>query len=374
MKKIKILITSVGSLVGKNIIEALEFPTLPRRHLVYLIGTNSIVDSPNNYSCDKFYTVPNTSNPKFISVIKDIIKNEEPDLILSGRDVDTEVVTKLMKSNPQLKGEVPYGELKSLSYGLNKWKTWLFTQKYKLPFSNTFVLNKSGGLQELKQFIEKYDYPLIAKPIKGFASKGIFFIRNWNQAEEYANKTGYMLQEYLGKQCDLNEYFKLLDSTTPLFAEAPDIYHYTCHTVIDRNGKINKFFITKNNHKNGATVAICRIKNIELENIAIKYAKAYINEGGYGPFGIQFRKDRYGKWKGQEINLRTNGNTYARLLMGQDDIGLIINSLFPDFKFPIYKEIKSSYNNIIAKYLACEIMNSIEIERLRKIGVWKKQQ
>ena len=149
-RKIRILITSVGSLVGKNLLDVLDFEMLNRRHLVYLIGTNSINDSPNNFRCDKFYSVPNTSSDEFVNKMIDIIENEEPDLILNARDVDTNVVTEIVENNPKLKGVTPYGNKNSLSIGLDKWKTWVFSQKYKLPFASTFVLNKSGGMQGIK--------------------------------------------------------------------------------------------------------------------------------------------------------------------------------------------------------------------------------
>lgn len=377
-EKIKILITSVGSLVGQNIIEALEYQEFPRRDLVYLIGTNSVVTSANNFRCDKFHLVPETASNEFVPKMKQLIDKEEPDLILSARDVDTEVITRLMKNNPKLKGKLPYGNLKSVSYGLNKWQTWVFTQKYNLPFANTFVLNKSGGTKELKEFVEKFDFPLIAKPIEGYASKGVFFIRNWTQAEDFANRDGYMLQEYLGEvkdQLAMKKYFEQMDGPVPLFSEAPNIHAYSCQTIIEPNGKFNNFLITKNVHKNGATVAFHSVIIPELEKIAIDFAKAYIKEGGYGPFGIQFRKDKTDKWKSQEINLRTNGNTYARLLMGLDELGLLVNSLLPQFNFPIQNDTNFGNDKIIFKSISCfnnKVVLSSDLERIKEAGVWEK--
>jgi len=93
-KKIKMLITSVGSLVGQNIQDVLEYPLFKRRDMVDLIGTNSIAINPNNFRCDRCYLVPNTGTPDFINKIKQIISTEKPDLILSGRDEDTETIAK----------------------------------------------------------------------------------------------------------------------------------------------------------------------------------------------------------------------------------------------------------------------------------------
>lgn len=60
--KIKILIASVGSLVGQNILDALEFPEFNRRNLVHITGTNSISLTANNFRCDECYLVPPTAS------------------------------------------------------------------------------------------------------------------------------------------------------------------------------------------------------------------------------------------------------------------------------------------------------------------------
>ena len=302
----------------------------------------------------------------------EIISQEELDLILSARDADTEALMILINKNPQLKGKMPYGELKTLQYALNKWETWLFTQKWDLPYANTFVMDKSGGINELKSFAEEAGYPLIAKPVEGFASQGVFFIRNWKEAKHVSTFEDYMFQEYLGQPDAMDEYFELMDGATPLFASAPDIYHYTCHTFISPNGNIEKVFISKNDHKDGATVGFRRVENEKLEKIAISYANAIYSEGGYGPFGAQFRLDKHGNFKAQEMNFRTNGNTYARFLMGQDDLGLIINAILPHINFPMYNAPAEMFENIIAKSLQTNMMSIEDLKKLDNTGVWER--
>ncbi len=373
MTKIKILITSVGSLVGKNLLDVLDYETFNRRHLIYLIGVNSLNASANNFRCDKFYEVPNTSSEAFETKMIDIIKKEEPDLILSGRDIDTKIVSEIVGNNPNLKCVIPYGNLRSLSFGLDKWKTWEFSEKHNLPFASTFVMHKSGGVKELEAFVEEHGFPLIAKPIEGFASQGVFFLRNLEQVLDVANYDDYMIQEYLGDPNAMDDYFKQMDGPTPLFAHAPDVYHHTCHTLIEPDGRINEIFITKNNHQNGATVSIQRVKNLELEKIGLKFAKAYIREGGCGPFGVQFRQDKNGAYKAQEINLRMNGNTFPRLQMGQDDLGIIIKSFLPDKDFPIYETHDSSEEIQISKSLECRIIYTADINTIDETGFWNKE-
>jgi len=372
-KKIKILVTSVGSLVGQNIQDVLEFNGFRRRDKVELIGTNSIASSPNNYRCDKCYLVSNTNTEAFIEQLTEIILFEKPDLILSGRDEDTEAVAFLMEKNKNLTGKLPYGKADTLKYALNKLETWNFCQKHKLPFAATFVIGKTGKKEDLKDFISQYGYPLIAKPIQGFASKGVFFIRKWEDAEEILNYEDYMFQEYLGDGSLLEKYFKQMDGLTPLFAHAPNVFHHSCHTVISPQGDIDEIFISRNEHDSGVTVGFKRVLHEELESLTIDYAKAIYKEGGWGPVTVQFREDKNGKWKAQEMNMRTNGNTFPRFMMGQDDLGLMFKNTLPELNFPLYESPKKTRDFIIGKSLSSFVMYPEEIQTLKNERNWEKK-
>jgi hypothetical protein len=44
----------------------------------------------------------------------------------------------------------------------------------------------------------------------------------------------------------------------------------------------------------------------------LDYMEALIGEGARGPMNVQFRRDRLGKWKVQEINFRHTGSTLCQ--------------------------------------------------------------
>lgn len=370
MSQLKILITSVGSLVGQNILDVLESPKMNRRHLVEVVGTNSIAGSANNFRCDSCYLVSNTAEKSFKNQIIDIIEREKPDLILSGRDEDTETMVRIRDEYPELNCNLPYGKVETLTSALNKWKTWLFTNKHNLPYADTFYPGKTGDKSDLKDFINRNKYPLIAKPVQGFASKGVYFVRSWQDIEYISKFSGYIFQEYLGRGEELEEYFKKHNGPVPLFSHAPNIFHHSCHTVIHPDGSFDPIFISRNEHDSGVTIGFKRVKHKELEELTVRYVKAIHSEGGFGPVTVQFRKNRLGAWKSQEMNMRTNGNTYPRFLMGQDDLGLIIKALLPGKKFPIYKAPQESHEYIIGKTLTSYVMypeklNNLETNKYR---------
>lgn len=369
-KKIKILVTSVGSLVGQNIQDVLEYTPFRRREYIELIGTNSIAACPNNFRCDKCYIVPNTNTQEFQEALKHILLFEKPDLILNGRDEDSEIAAILLENNNDLPGKLPYGKSVTLRYAIDKWETWKFCQQYNLPFASTFVIGKSGGLAELRAFAKQYKYPLIAKPIQGFASKGVFFVRNWEDALKLTKYKDYMFQEYLGDGLSLEKYFTQINGLTPLFANAPDIFHHSCHTVINPDGSFDPIFISRNEHDAGATVGFTKVDHPILAEITTKFIQALCAEGGYGPVTVQFREDKFGNWKAQEMNIRTNGNTFPRFLMGQDDIGLIMNAVLPELDFPLFKAKEETKQYIIGKKLTSYVMFPDEITKLKETKSW----
>lgn len=370
-RRIKILVTSIGSLVGQNIQDALEFQGFRRRELIELIGTNTISTSPNNFRCDRCYLVSETSSSDFKTELKNIILKEQPDLILNARDEDTETVALLYEHNRELPGKTPYGNAITLKYALNKWETWLFCNRYNLPFAEPFYIGKSGSLNDLKGFIEKYDYPLIAKPIQGFASKGVFFIRNWHDAQIISDYKGYIMQEYLGNASTLETYFSKRDDLLPLFAHAPDTDHHAGYTVIAPDGSFAPVFVSLNEHASGATVVFRKVNNKLLEKLTEEFARAIYKEGGYGPLNVQFREDKNGNWKVQEINMRTTGNTFPKFLMGQDDIGLIFQGILPELNFPVYKAPLSAHNLIINKITTCYLIKPDNIQDLKDSKFWE---
>ena len=359
----KILITSVGSLVGQNILDVLENPKFKGRDKIHVVGTNSIAGNPQNFRCDKVYLVSNTGTEAFYQEFQKIVEIESPDLVLSGRDEDTLRVTKIVRELG-IKCKLPYGSIAALEAALDKLKTYQFCKKYDLPFAETYVVGEHGDIDGLKAFAEKYDFPLIAKPIQGFASKGVFFVRSMAELEFAASLNGYMFQEYIGNGDLLAQYFDSMKNLVPLFAHAPNIHHNSCHVIIHPDGSFKDIFISRNEHDSGVTVGFKRIQNEELYEITKRFAKAVYSEGGYGPLTVQFRQDRVGKWKAQEMNMRTNGNTYPRFLMGQDDIGEILSYLYPNEGFDIVESDVDSSEVIIGKVLTSFLMNCDLIDSL----------
>ena len=188
----RLLITSVGSLVGQGILDVLECPGRSRRSVVTVVGTNSLADAPNNFRCDWCYLVPQTANASFPARIREILTAESPDLILCGRDEDTLALSRLKATDPTLPGVLPIGKPGAALIGLDKWQTWLFSRKHRLPMAETFMPGVSGDEAALEDFCREFGYPLIAKPARGFASIGVQFVRDADDLAQVVQREGYL--------------------------------------------------------------------------------------------------------------------------------------------------------------------------------------
>ena len=368
----KLLVTSVGSLVGKNILDVLEYPGFSRRHLVHVVGTNSVADAANNFRCDRCYLVPQTASAHYHAHLREILQNESPDLILCGRDEDTLALSELRARHPNLPGALPVGTPRSALIGLDKWHTFQFARKHGLPFAESFRSGKSADAGSLEAFARSVGYPLVAKPVRGFASRGVHFVRDAADLKLLAQREGYLFQEYLGDPKSLEPYFESLRGPPPLFAGPRDPGHYSAQTVIAPNGALAPVLVTHNPLELGLSKSFARVRDPELDALTLAYARALAAEGALGPVNVAFKKDRRGEWKVQEINLRNSGSTAARFLMGMDEIYLITRHFVPGVPFPQMRPPGcDACNHVIRDVVAIPISDAT-VRALKETGTWTR--
>ena len=330
----KWLITSVGSLIGQNILDVLEFPGFSRRSLVKIVGVNSVPDTPGNFRCDRCYLAPPTAAAEYPSRICEILEEETPDLILCGRDEETLVLSRLKTQRPDLPGVLTCASPHAALVGLDKWQTWLFARRHGLPSAESFMLGESGNEADLEAFCQRVGYPVIAKPVRGSASRGVCFVRDFADAQSMAQLQGCFFQEYLGDPLKLEPYFASLRGPFPLFSCAPDAGFHSCLTMIAPDGQFTPIFVSYNHQEYGQSLWNRRISDATLEQLTRAYARAFVAEGGAGPLNLAFRRDRQGNWKVQEINLRHTGSTLARFLLGLDELYFTVRDFLPEVEFP----------------------------------------
>lgn len=361
----KILITSCGSLVARNIHDALE----SRRHLIELVGVNSVADHPLVYQFDRAFLVPETADPDYDERFLEILDQEQPDLILPGRDADVIKLSKLAGLYPDLAGKVPQGSPVVAEMMLDKVRSAEFAARRNLPFANTLFLG--GGLQDsaIEHFLASNSFPLVVKPIEGFGSHGVYFIENREQLYRHIQQGDCILQEYLEIPDEYPALRDLDQLGLPLFQQVPEKTQVAVQSILKPDGTLAGVMITNNTNVMGRTEYTEHLDAPELQGLMETYGGALYEAGWFGSVNLQVKRDMNGTWKVFEMNPRMTGSTSARLRLGFDEIGMLISVFRPEFNFPVLNS-PFVYGDCVIRTLRDDLLRKSDRENLQSNRTW----
>jgi carbamoyl-phosphate synthase large subunit len=371
MKKMKLLITSVGSLVSQNILDCLE----QKRDVIDVIGLNADAANPRNFRCDRSYLVPPLDHAlPFKTAFLDIVAKENPDMILPGRDHDVVFLAEIKDTLPQLKRIIPFGHARLAALMQDKWSSYRYAAENDLPFADSYSYRGPGDLGGLNDFLCVHPFPLLVKPRLGYGSLGVRYVWTGEQIDGLvADASGHeiLFQEYLGPLQDFDEYRRQLKYGLPLFFQIPETSQYAAQTILSADGQIAEVFSSVNSMVSGRAEYSRRIDIPELDTVVRKYASVLSRDGWYGPLNLQLKPDRQGTWKVFELNPRMTGTTSARYKLGYDEIGLMTDFFLPEKNLPNHtKAIKPP--GAVFKYLTDYYLADPHAEALKVSNVWQK--
>jgi hypothetical protein len=366
---IRILITSVGSLVGQNILDSLE----TRRHLVRVTGLNSEAENQRIFRCDKAYLVPQVRQTEEFSVAFDrIFRDENPDLVFAGRDIDVLFLAKYKKEHPEIGNRIPCGDPCLAEMMLDKLGSCHFADRHGLPFAATFLFRNHNDRPSLNNFISEFGFPLVVKPRRGFASLGVYYLLNMQQLEPWLKKNNEILfQEFLGDKKIIEQFEGIGKSGIPLYFQVPEDCHYAAQVVLSPGGFPIRSIITKHTMFGGKAESLKIFISPEVDKL-VSDAAGIIGAGGWSGFlNLQFKEDRFHTWKFYEFNPRMVGATSARLLMGFDEIGMLIENFFPGKNFPDLS-LPEFRDGMVLKSLTDRYIDRANINQLLENGKWER--
>lgn len=364
----KLLITSVGSLLGQNILDSIE----SRRYAIEVIGIDASAENPRNYRCDTVYLVSKTDSETFLEEFTRIINKENPDFILPGRDGDSIFLSDLKSQSPEkYKLKIPFGSSFIPRMMIDKYQTHLFCKSNNLAFADTIVYSKENDLAGLKQFIDKHCYPLLVKPREGFGSHGVYYVFELEQIMELAKDGEILIQEYLGQTEHVAIYKDIFKKGIPLFFQVPENEQYAAQTIISPNGNVGEIFFTKNSMVHGRAEYSKQIHNYEVDQLVHQFSNVIYKHGWYGPVNFQLKPDKNGQWKVFELNSRLTGTSSGRALLGYDEFGILANMFVPELKIPDLTKIEKVKGQVF-KYLQDNLLLDEDVNRLNMDKVWKK--
>lgn len=366
MKK-RILITSVGSLIGKCILDCIE----SRREYFYVIGTNSIADSVFNFECDKVLLSPKLSDKSYGAWIESIIKSELPDVIFPGRDDDVVFLSKLAHSKTEFSKMIKLGDPNIAEVMRDKFRMYDWCKRHQLSVAESFNYNADYSSVELKKFIELAGFPMIAKPKEGFGSNGVLFIRNEHELSKLPPGSSFLLQEFLGEPPDLKPYSDLIQIGIPLFLQVPDKFQYAAQCIIKPDGSLTEQLYSVSEMVLGRVERFTPIKHAAFEQLVSQFCHVLYDQGWVGVVNIQARPDKNSTWKVHEINLRFSGGTASRYLLGFDELGNFFQTFFPEWNIPHHGKA-IDYNLSIVRYLNEFKLDHAKIDSFKHHKQWQK--
>jgi len=323
-----LLLLSGGSQVAQFIASSLA----GRRDGIRIVATNSIADDPELWAYDRVYLVPPTTREPdaWKARIAAIIERERPDMIIPCRDDDVEPLALLSEHDAALYGKAVCGPSAICHAFGDKWLSYLLAREQGLAFAESCLA--SAAPDELRAFVERVGWPVIAKPRDGFSSKGIFLIDSEAQLMRMRERGNYVLQEYLGSPEQFAQFkANLADVGIPLFHTLHGEKH-SLELMFSPDSTAHGVFATYNEQRFRARF----IKpNVEAATIALgaDCNRVFSKLGWRGPLNVQCQLDRHGVVKIHEFNGRYGALAAERTLLGYDEVSLGIK-LFTGLEVP----------------------------------------
>lgn len=315
-----LIITSVGSLVGQNILDALE----GRRQRLTVVGLNSVVDAPNNFRCDRVHQLPPLdAGEVYQQRFQELLAREEPNLIIPGRDADVVELARQGEEHPELAARLLVGSLAAARVMDDKAASHDFARTHGLPFADTVTSGLPDSLEQGERLRANHGFPLLAKPRQGHGSLGVRLLFRQEQLARLLRQPGWVVQPLLDPRPGVAELdFEL---GMPCQWSLPETRLFGVQTLIGRDGGLGPSQGYIATMVLGRCERLTRRDDAELLAIADDFARAMAAAGWRGAFNLQLKKDPRLGFQAIEMNGRFSGGTSARLLLGFDEVGWCVN-------------------------------------------------
>jgi len=360
--KLRLLLLSVGSLAAQNVIDAIG----TRREHCVLIGTNSIADAAGNFRCDTAYLVPPAaSGAAYIERIAEVIRQEQPDLVIPTRDDDVLALAILGEQSPRIDTVLLTGSVAAALVMNDKVETARFAARHGLPFAPT-----AANTVEALDLAAIHKLPLIGKPRRGNGSRGVVLLRSTAEIERaFESKTDLIAQPFLDPPADIDALIAPFESGLPFFFSFPESGRYAVQVIVGPGGAISKSFGAVSTQFGGQAIFSRRCDDADLLDVCRAYAVAAAVEGWKGPLSVQLKRTSEGAFVAFEMDGRVGGGTAARMFMGFDDVAEVIERFVPEAAF---SSIATNQSDAVQKNLSSYPIPREGVAALRTSGRWSR--
>lgn len=362
-----VLITSVGSLVGQNLLDCLA----PYRDRLCVIGTNSVAAAANNFRCDLCFLAPAIGErAAWRAHLADLMAEHRVDLVILGRDDDVAELAAWRTRNPALAARLLVGTDGPAAAFTDKVDCAEFSRRHGLAFAPTVTSGAADASALVKALVTEYGFPLIAKPRAGNGSRGVRLLCNPSQAERSARQPGLAIQPYLDPHPDWSELASEWADGIPLWFEIPERSLLGAQVLIAPSGEVTHCFAFRAHMSAGRPALIEADHSADLLALAHAYGDAFSGDGWRGPCNIQAKRDPRAGLRVIETNGRFSGGTSARTALGFDEVGLVLKQWLG---LSLVTASRTQRDISVTKVLADLPMAASAVDDLQRTSRWQRQ-
>lgn len=299
----RLLVSSVGSGVGRAILEAVRYG--PHRYEVY--GTNSIPLDEQDVA--GLYRCPPTADRRgFQDAVLGAVWECGAAMVLAGRDADTEPLAEIAGDLRLAGAVVPSGPAPALAAAHDKLHTARLLPERFVP--------TAAELLDALHIAARWGWPLVVKPRFGFASRNVWLVRS--QAE---------LAAALGPD-EIAQAFVpgavARDHVGSAVSECPS-GHHSVQVLLGPDSRVLGT-ITLVPARAGDGDVVAPILAAGMDDVAADLAGTLRRAGCTGPWNVQGGHLDGGGWRAFEVNARLTGWSGARPRLGLHEIDLLYDA------------------------------------------------
>jgi carbamoyl-phosphate synthase large subunit len=290
----KILVTGVGAVIGYGIIRSLR----ASRYAPEVIGMDIYSDAVGKHWCDRFEKAIPIADPEYPGFLREILFRNAVDMVIPGVVQDSLFLAQEIQKGKSLQGlraRFALNNPRLLAIADDKWLTHLQLRQNGFPAIETRI---DGEFQDLAGLL---GLPMLLKPRRSYASKGIQLIHTPEDLEYWRNKLGsnFMVQQIVGNKEE----------------------EYTVGAFGLGDGTCAQPIIFQRKLSGEGSTAKAKVRAIpELDCLVRRLAKLF---APIGPTNFQFRLHQ-GKFLLLEINPRISSSNSLRTAFGYNEAEMCV--------------------------------------------------
>ena len=307
MKKYKILVTGVGAIIGYGVISSLR----KSKYDCYIVGMDIFHDAVGQVWCDEFIQAILATDKNYILFLKELIDKYNIDLVFFGTEQEIRKCYECQEELGDYYKKLVINKDNLIELAEDKWKTTVFLKE------NGFKYIPSSITADFNEAKKAFGVPLLMKPRKSYASKGIRKVYTEEEFDNWKRKyvDQFMVQKFIGDE----------------------EHEYTASTFGFGDGSCIKPIVMRRKLSKAGATDKANVENIpEINKEIYDISKAL---RPYGPTNFQFRAEK-GSFFLLEINPRISSSTSLRTAFGFNEAEMCIE-FFVDGKRPNDKRIRT---------------------------------